>query len=378
MSKSGRQRSREDRARLTSAETAELAARLAELTRSGLPLADGLRAVADEESGSREAAGLRRLAACIDAGGALDAALHEVSRAGGLTPELERLLLLGARHNCLPELLEQSIDASARRVGARRQLWTAIAYPVILLLGMSVLWAGLELVMFAPMQDIYADFDIDVPAMTTMVLALGRVSVVFCAIVIGLLLVGPLGFAIGRRWEPTWWIVGSLPLLGPMCRWQSLAQLGRGLAMALGGARCGSDERSREGSSSGPAAASVRQPMPDALRLAVAGIADVELRRKCDRMVERLEQGLTATEVFSQAGVFPVEMASVFYWAEQHDTWPETFESISTWYESLARNRVRLIELAFPPVIVFLVATMLVFITTATMMPLISLIQRLT
>lgn len=367
-----------DRNRLTPAETMELAARLSELTRSGMPLGDGLRAVADEQPGTREAAGLRRLAARIDAGEPLDAALREASLAGGVTPGLERLLLLGARHHCLPELLDQSIDASARRAAVRRQLWTAATYPIILLLGMCVVWVVLELAVLAPMYEVYGDFDADLPEMTTVVLALGRTSLTFLAILLGLLLLGPTAFVLGRRWEPTWWIVTSLPLLGPMCRWQSFAQLGRGLAMALGGASRTPDEKPSGASSSRPSATRVRLPMPEAVRLATATLADLELRRQCDGMAERLEQGFPAAEVFAHADVFPPGMADVFRWADQHDTWPEAFESLTSWYEGLVSNRARLVEMVFPPVIFVLVATMLGLINIAMFMPFITLIRCLT
>ncbi len=367
-----------DRNRLTPSETMELAARLSELTRSGLPLGDGLRAVADEQPGSREAAGLRRLAARIDAGEPLDAALREASLAGGVTPALERLLLLGARHHCLPELLEHSIDGSARRAAVRRQLWTAAAYPIILLLGMCVLWVVLELVVLAPMYDIYADFQADLPEMTTIVLALGRTSLTFLAILLGILFLGPTAFVMGRRWEPTWWIVTSLPLLGPMCRWQSFAQLGRGLAMALGGSSRVPDGKMSESSSSTPTATRARLPMPDAMQLAAAAIADLEIRRQCDAIIERLEQGLPAAEVFAHADVFPADIADVFRWADQHNAWPEAFESLAAWYETRVHNRVRLIEMVFPPVLFVLVAVMLGLINIGMFMPFITLIDRLT
>ncbi|MDZ7617266.1 MAG: type II secretion system F family protein [Patescibacteria group bacterium] len=366
-----------DRNRLTPSETMELAARLSELTRNGLPLGDGLRAVADEQPGSREATGLRRLAARIDAGEPLDAALREASLAGSRTAALERLLLLGARHHCLPELLEHCMGASASRAAVRRQLWTASAYPITLLLAICVVWVTLEFTVLAPISDIFADFDADLPAMTLVALALGRTSLTFLAILLAGLFLGPMAFAVGRRWEPTWWIVTSLPLLGSMFRWQSFAELGRGLVMALGGAGHAPDARLSGGSPSSPSATRARLPMPEAVRLAAAALADLELRRQCNDMVERLEQGFPAAEVFAQADVFPPNMAEVFRWADRHDTWPEAFESLTSWYEELVRCRLRLVETVFPPIIVVLVAAMLVVANMAMLMPFVSFMRYL-
>ncbi|MDY0167027.1 MAG: type II secretion system F family protein [Thermoguttaceae bacterium] len=363
-----------DRVRLTPDETAELAARLSELTRGGLPLGDGLRAVADEQPRSQEATGLRRLAARIDAGAPLDAALREASLASSVTPAMQRLLLLGARHYCLPELLEQSVHASASRAMVRRQLWTAATYPIILMLGMCVLWFVLERVVVTPFYEIYGGFQADLPEM----FAVGRMGMTMLAVLVGLLLLGPVAFRLGRRWEPTWWILTALPLLGPMWRWQSFAELCRGLGTALGGSDCRPGGTPSEPRPSSPPAPRTRLPMPEALRLASAGIADVELVRQCNEMIDRLEHGLPAAEVFAHADVFPADTAAVFQWAERHDAWPEAFESLSTWYEGLLHNRVHLIETVFPPVMVFLVAIMLVMVNIALLEPLVSVIRWLT
>ena len=54
--------------KLSAEETAELAARVAELTKAGLPLGEGLRALADELPGRRLRRVLRTLADRLDAG----------------------------------------------------------------------------------------------------------------------------------------------------------------------------------------------------------------------------------------------------------------------------------------------------------------------
>ncbi len=82
------------RDRLSTAQAAELAGQVVRLTQAGLPLASGLRALA-EESGRRLAGVLRGIASHLDQGSTLEAA---VALQGSRIPEpIRSLILAGAR-----------------------------------------------------------------------------------------------------------------------------------------------------------------------------------------------------------------------------------------------------------------------------------------
>ncbi len=376
MPEAPRQPAEAHQVRLSPSETAELVARLSELTGSGLPLGDGLRAVADEQTGRRAAAGLRRLAARIDAGEPLEEALAEACRSDAVGPALQRLLLLGVRNHCLAEVLEESIDLAARRAAVRRQLWTAVAYPIVLVLAMCGVWALLDAFAFQPIWELCQDFGLDLPDFTILAYAIGRIAQVVFATILALLLLTPVVFRFVRRREMTWRLLAAVPVLGPMGRWQSRAELARWLALAMGGEGTQPAEGPAE-----PASASrsrIRLPLPEAVRLAGAGVADVELRRQCEALAAELEGGRPAAEAFAHTGPFPAGFGHVAQWAEAHGAWPEAFESMAAWYERLLRSHVRWIEAALPPLMVLVVVTMILVINTAMLAPLLGLIQRLT
>jgi len=83
----------DSRRKLSTEESVELASRVAELTRAGLPLGPGLRALAAELSGRRLRRVLRQMADRLDAGMDLAAAIDGQGRR--LPPALRGLVLAG-------------------------------------------------------------------------------------------------------------------------------------------------------------------------------------------------------------------------------------------------------------------------------------------
>ena len=123
--------------KLSAEETAELAARMADLTKAGLPLGDGLRALADELSGRRLRRVLRALADQLDAG--VDLAVAVESQSGRLPTCLRGLVLAGLRSGRLAETLEEYVDLQRSQSELRRRLWLSLAYPFILLVFLTLL-----------------------------------------------------------------------------------------------------------------------------------------------------------------------------------------------------------------------------------------------
>jgi type II secretory pathway component PulF len=357
---------------------AELAVRLSELTASGVPLGDGLRAAADEQPRRRAAASLRGLAARIDAGEPLDAALAEASRGGGVDAGFQRLLLFGARHNCLAEVLDQSIDLAARRASLRRQLWSAIAYPTVLIVATCAAWVVLEAFALVPIWTIYTEFGTELPDLTLLAVASGRVSLAALGTMVVLLGFAAIAFPLGRRRAFTWRLLSALPILGPMWRWQSRAELARQLAFALGNGASSVTEAASAAPDSTTMRPSKQLPMHEAVRLAAADVADAELARQCHQLAAELESGRPAAEAFTGVGPFSRNPAAVFQWAEDNNAWHEAFQSLAAWYERLVRSCVRLIEVALPLLMVMIVVTMVLMIRMAILLPMISIVRVLT
>ena len=153
--------------KLSPEETAELAARVAELTSAGLPLGPGLHALAEELPGRRLPRVLHALANRLDAGDDLIVALESQSR--NLPLHLRGLMVAGVRSGRLAEVLEEFVDMQRSQSELRRRVWLSLAYPYILLVFIAVLAVVCQLFYReSSFEKIFKDFGTHLPRMTQM------------------------------------------------------------------------------------------------------------------------------------------------------------------------------------------------------------------
>ncbi len=257
--------------RLSTEETGELALRVAELTKAGLPLGAGLRALADEFPGRRLPGVLRRLADRLDAGMDFAAAIDQEGRR---LPEcLRGVILAGIHSGRLAEVLEEYTDIERTQLELRRRIWLGLAYPMVLLIAVAGL-AVLASTIVPSFQKIFADFGTGLPPATQLVLVVaGPLATMF---VILLLVIASaaimLRLGLGTRW--VWPVLHRLPLAGPLLRWSQLVQFSRLMGLLI----------------------AQQVSLPDALRLAAAGLRDANLARGCRRVADDVEGGRALDE----------------------------------------------------------------------------------
>ena len=150
--------------KLSAAEATELAARVAELTKAGLPLGAGLRALAGELSSRRLAEVVCHLADRLDAGDDLAAAIDAIG--GRLPPHLRGLVLAGLRSGRLPEVLEEYVDLELRRADLHRCLWASLIYPLLLMAALTALAVLATLFIMPKFVAMFRDFNVQLPFMT--------------------------------------------------------------------------------------------------------------------------------------------------------------------------------------------------------------------
>ena len=109
--------------RFTAEESAELAAQVAQLARSGLPLEAGLRALSEELPAGRLTQVLRHVANQLEAGQPIDAALD--SQKSRLPAHLRGLIVAGVRTGRLAEVLEEYVDLQRTHREIWRRVWLA-------------------------------------------------------------------------------------------------------------------------------------------------------------------------------------------------------------------------------------------------------------
>ena len=158
--------------RLTGPDAALLSSQIAGLARSGLPMAQGLAALAAELPRGGLRRSIENLATLLEQGMPLDQAVK--LRDESVPPHLRGLLAAGMRSGELGSLLDRFYEYLSIGVDLKRRLWLSLAYPA-LTVGVSLaLLFGVCVFLVGQFEAIYQDFGIPLPTMTRVLIAVLR------------------------------------------------------------------------------------------------------------------------------------------------------------------------------------------------------------
>jgi type II secretory pathway component PulF len=339
--------------KLSTEEATELAARMAELTKAGLPLGEGLRALAGELSGRRLPHVLEVLADRLDAGEDLGVAIDAIGPY--FPPHLRGLVLAGLRSGQLAEVLEEYVDLERSQSEIRRRLLSSLLYPFVLLAILTGVTVLTRLLIIGPFDDIFKSFNVTVPTVTTWFirtswLAMWGTVVVFCA-----LTAVPILLATMPRATLLWSAMYRIPALGPLLRWSHVAQFARLMGLLT----------------------EQRVPLPDALRLTSQGLRDANLALGCRRVAEDIDNGQSLVESMAAKPQFPASMIPVVEWGQRGPALPDAFLAIAEMFEGRARSQGSLLQAILMPVMFLTIVTFVGVFVVAMMLPMIQLIQKL-
>ena len=342
-----------DRSRLTLPEAEAVAATLADVSAAGRPLADGLRAAASETAQRKVAAELQWLAAQVESGRSIEQALaSEPSRFPGYVAGLVQAALRTGR---LGEVLIDVVDHQRTTRDMWRTVRASLAYSGLVLvlaggLGVWIVWG-----VIGPMAKMYREFELELPAVTQLLISVhdhgARVLLTGAGLVVGTLLVFRLvgGAALWRR------LLGTVPLIGVLWHWSGVAELAKLLSILT--------ERGI--------------PLPEALRLAAAGVHDADMRNVSRRFAVGVEQGCVLSELIASSGRLPLSLGPIVRWGEQSGQLDEAFRVACEAFEGRLQMRAALVCSILPPLLFVLVGAVAAIVIIGLFLPMVSMIQGL-
>jgi type II secretory pathway component PulF len=342
--------------KLSAEEATELASRVADLTKAGLPLDEGLRALAAELPGRRLPYALNVLAYRLEIGDSLDAAIASIGPS--LPPHLRGLMLAGLRSGHLAEALEEYVDMERTQSEMRRRLLSSLLYPFFLLCVLTGVLVLFRQVVMGPFVKIFLDFNCTLPKLTEMFICgfyyfwpvLWGMVILLC-----LLATMPLVMAAAPRASLLWWVLCKIPMLGPLLRWSQVAHFARLMGLLT--------EQS--------------VPLPDALRLTSGGLRDANLALGCRRAAEDVDKGQPLVGSLADKPQFPASMIPLIGWGQQTPALPDAFRAIAEMFEGRVRSQGSLLEALLLPVMFLTIITVVGLFVIAMFLPLINLIQKL-
>jgi general secretion pathway protein F len=338
-------------------ELAEIAGRIAGITKFHLPLIPGLRALSEGLPSRSTRNGLKALCQRLERGESLDDALQ--TGKGSLPAHLSGLIVVGVRSGRLGEIMDWFLHYVRRQAELRRRCRASLLYPAILMTA-GIFAAIFGLLLLVPgVRPIYTDMGLELPGMTTALLAasdfLRHYGLIVLATVIVLLAGAPLLL----------WRLGGKPLLdrtlagtpfvGTMFRCSALASFCELMSMFV----------------------SARLPLPQAVRLAGEGCHDADLDEKFGAIAESLEQGQDDTELYRRlAGISP-HLIHVFHSKSRETNFAEALLGAVRIYENQARVQVALAGMFMEPLVIVSVLGGVGTFAVALFLPLIRLLNSL-
>jgi type II secretory pathway component PulF len=303
---------------------------IAAMARAGLPLDQGLSALAREMGRGRLQQVTAAIAEDMRRGQTLAEALDR--QADRVPPYYGSLVTAGVRTGRIGDVLT-TLTGYARNMSTLRNIiFDALAYPLIVLVFSLGIIFFLLLWVMPTFADIFQKFNMKLPAFTEGMLALGRHPVLYLALPVGIVLfLGVAAWLIfrstpeGRRTLARF--VYALPLFGTLIRSARLAAFTDLLAILI----------------------DHQVPLPEAFRLAGAASSDPLTAARARQIHLALTNGQPLGQVLHGQGLVPEWVAWMAGLGEKRNQLGTALHQVAEMYRRQVEIRANLLRSLLPP-----------------------------
>ena len=341
-------------AKLSADEATLLAGQVASLSHAGLPLAAGLRAMAEEAPSSRLVESFRICAEHLERGESLD---NSLAALGSRLPSAMRGLIAAAsRSGRLGSVLLEMLEQQRRQRAMLREITAALRYPLVVFVLSLVVAFAIPIFVADQLGPLLRDFDLKLSYGSKLMLWLGEAAGLWLLLAVGcaVVMVGVARVVAGETWWRGAW--SRVPIIGPLWRWSGLAELSRLLAALL----------------------DAGLPLPDALVTAGEGVADTSVVETAHELAEGVRQGSAFSQTLRTAPRVPRMLLPVIEWGERSAALPEALRTVAQVLEARVRGRARWLRMTLPPILFVLIGVTVLGCIVNLLLPLIDLINKLT
>ncbi len=326
------------------------------ITKSGIPLDQGLRAVAADVQSPRMRKLIAELAADLESGSSIDEAF---ARREGLFPPLYvQIIRAGLKTGRLSEMLTSLNRHLEMGTQTRRIMFEATTYPLVVL-GLAAIILSFVFHFVIPQFHLILGVESGphLPAVTQLMFFISQYVLAFWVIV-GLVIAGVIvtarllsSFPGGRRFKEGFW--SRLPVMGPLYKASMLSRLSDAMALLVGS---GMD-------------------VPQCLRLGGAASGSERIRGESERLAAQLEQGQSLSEAGQSCRVIPSLFVYSMQLGYQRNELQQNLYSLSEMYSQQARTGQSRLQALMLPVMLVFVGGVIAVAVMAMFMPLTSIFR---
>ena len=283
------------------------------ITKSGIPLDQGLRAMAEDVQSPPMRKLLEQVAADLESGVSIEDAFAR--RESQFPPLYVHIVRAGLKTGRLAEMLTSLNRHLEMGTQTRRIVFEAMAYPLVVLALAAIILTFVFQFVIPPFQTIFShEFGADLPAITQFLFFISQYVLPFWLIVGGAIAAIILTFRLlsrfsgGKRFKEAIW--SALPVLGPLYETSVLSRLSDAMAMLVA---AGMD-------------------VPACLRLGGAASGSERVRCETDALAGQLEQGQNLAEAGQSCRVIPSLFLYSMQLGYQRNELRENLYSLSEMY----------------------------------------------
>ena len=323
------------------------------IVKSGLPLAQSLRAVAAEIKHRRLRRIFEDVRSQMEAGGSLEDAI--ANHPESFSPVYSTMIRAGERTGNLSGVLSHLCAYSGRMVEIKNGIQEAIAYPILVLVACGAV-LGFLLVRVVPVfAGIYKDFGGDLPGPTRLCVGMSDFLVTnwpvlcICAavVLVSIRLVLRASSRTQRGAYARDWLKLHVPIFGLLYFRVSLARFCRSLGLLLAS----------------------KIPVLEALDLASAAAGNAVLRRAVNDAARLVEGGERVSDALASTGYFGHSLCWMLSTAEDRGDVDETLLELADMYERGAMRIDKLILTLAGPAVVVLLGLIIGYLVIALYLP---------
>jgi type II secretory pathway component PulF len=331
---------------------------IAGMARAGLPLDQGLAALAKEMGRGRLQRVTADIAADLKSGHTLPQCLER--QGSRVPPFYAGLVAAGVRTGRIHEVLA-TLTVYARSIADLRSIVIgALYYPTIVLLLSFALFGLLFSFLVPQFEQIFRDFKLQLPGVTEFLIGVSHHIWIILAIPLGIIVVILLlrlylkNTDRGRRaWAR---FVYALPIVGTLIRSSRLAAFTDLLGILVDHG----------------------MPLPEAFGLAGAACSDPIMSAAAKDVQADLNQGTPLGEIYRKRKLMPELIAWMTATGEQRGSLGTTLHHVAEMYKRQTEMRANLLRSVLPPMIILFTAAIIVTLFLLGIgMPLVELFKRL-
>lgn len=268
------------------------------------------------------------------------------------------LVRAGESSGTLDQVMNRLANILESQREFRSKVSGAMIYPIIILIGMSIVVFIMMTVVVPKLTDLYRDFNIDLPASTRLLMGVSGFFVHYW----WLMIIGVAGLVSAfARWRKTPegelivdTIILKLPLFGELQKKIMLVEFTRTLGMLV--------------------ASGIH--ILEGLRILKNSLPNVVFRNAVSEISKKVEKGFPLGDTFGQYDAFPPIVSQMMKVGEETGKLDETLEKLSNYFESESEHVVKGLTTAIEPIIMVVLGVGVGFIVISVITPIYNLTSQ--